>query len=150
MAPHERPSDRAGATLYLVRIPSVVTLVCGIWLLASPFVLGNGTDVGESAGFWNEILAGLAIAAASVVRLLAPMVTSPVALLLAALGGWLIIGPSALGYATDGGWPALMTSDITTGVVVLSVSLASWVGTAWLAVHAQSGRHPDRANTIPD
>jgi hypothetical protein len=30
------------------------------------------------------------------------------------------------------------------------VSLASWIGIAWMAVHVQSGRHSERADKIAD
>ena len=148
MTPRQWQGDPTATALHLIRILNVVTLACGIWLLVAPFAVGQETDIGRAAGFWNEIVVGSAVVAASVARLLAPLTTSPFALLLAALAVWLLVAPFALGYRTQKGWPPLMTGDVLTGVVLLVVSLGAWSVGVWMAVRRRSDHHPHRASEI--
>jgi hypothetical protein len=112
----------------LARVPSVVTLVAGLWLVAAPYILDySGNAATWVDAYWNDILVGAAIVIISVTRILTPLYTAPFSLATAALGGWLIVAPFALGYNVDGESPAATANDIATGIVVVVFAVASWL-----------------------
>jgi hypothetical protein len=110
----------------LARIPSLVTFLAGVWLVAAPFVLDYRGAATWVDGSWNDILVGAAIIVVSATRVLTPPYTAPLSLATAALGGWLIVAPFALSYDTSDS-AAAMTNDITTGIVVVVFALVSWL-----------------------
>jgi hypothetical protein len=118
----------------LVRIPSVVTLVAGLWLVVAPFVLDYGDAVTWVDGYWNDVLVGAAITVTSATRIVTPSYTAPLSLATAALGVWLIVAPFALGYNATGESVAATANDIATGIVVLVFALASWLLGSWMSL----------------
>jgi hypothetical protein len=68
-----------------------------------------------------------------VARLVKPLATPPLSLLMAGVAAWLIVAPFALRYAVDGGWPAAKTNDIVVGVALLLSATVAWLVGAWRA-----------------
>lgn len=73
-----------------------VTLVVGIWLGVSPWVLGFST---EQLAMWNALILGVAMLAYSIVELSVPRVWEEWAMLVA--GVWLLISPWVLGFTAE-------------------------------------------------
>lgn len=126
----------------LARVPSLVTLIAGLWLVVAPFVLDYGEAVTWVDGYWNDVLAGIAITVVSATRVVTPLYTAPLSLITAALGVWLIVAPFALGYNVNGDSPAATTNDIATGIVVLGFALASWLLGSWVDLKRRDDRRP--------
>jgi hypothetical protein len=116
----------------LARLPTLVTLIAGLWLVAAPFVLEYGDAATWVDGYWNDVLVGAAIAVVSATRIVTPLFTAPLSLATAGLGIWLIVAPFALGYNVDGESSAATANDITTGIVVLVFAVASWLVGSWV------------------
>lgn len=60
----------------LAQLPSVITLLAGAWLIVAPFLLDYRGAATWVDGYWNDILVGTAIIAASATRILTPPFTA--------------------------------------------------------------------------
>jgi xanthine/uracil permease len=107
----------------------LVTLIAGIWLVASPWALGHAGEA--SRMFYNAVIAGLATILFAIAdiylakeRSEPPIVKAVVACLLAA-GLWTLASPWILGFNTQ---RDMMLSTVVASVVVAVVSLWQVVG----------------------
>ena len=102
-----------------------VTLVAGIWLLVSPWVVGYAGDV---AAMSNAVIFGIAIIVYSIVELSVPRAWEE--WLMVAAGVWLIISPWVLGFSAE---TRAMWDMVIVGIVV--ALLALWARSAIASVH---------------
>jgi hypothetical protein len=94
------------------------TVALGLWLIASPWVLGFAD---HTAAMWNALLLGVAIAAVEFIDVYFPDPWPERVNLL--LGLWVAISPLLLGFADVA---AAMWSTTLTGALV--VVLSAWTG----------------------
>jgi hypothetical protein len=106
----------------------LVTLIAGIWLVASPWALGHAGEA--SRMFYNAVIAGLATILFAIAdiyltkeRSEPPIVKAVVGLL--AVGLWTVASPWILGFNTQ---RDMMVSAVVAGAVVAVVSLWQVVG----------------------
>jgi hypothetical protein len=102
-----------------VRFASGLNVLLGLWLIAAPWVLGYA----GSPAMWNEVLAGIAVAAVAIVTLINPVRLAKVSWVNVALGVWLLIAPFVLQHGpplavVEGVSPALW-NDIFVGIFVV-------------------------------
>lgn len=114
--PRARPVDPDA--VHAVRGASGLNAVAGVWLIASPFVLGHA---GVAAAMWNEIVVGAIVLAVGLVRLTQPQKMRGISWVNAVLGVWLIAAPFVLNYHTAG---YAMWNDVVLGVLI--TALAVW------------------------
>jgi hypothetical protein len=137
------------ARLRLDAVVGLLVVLVALWLFVAPGALGYsaftpmGDDRWTFAGTWSDTLAGLALAAAMVVRLLRPGAASWCMAAVGAVGTWLLLAPLALRYgAASPAWPAIW-NDVVAGGVVLFLAAAG----AITARRPDTARSPDRAPT---
>jgi len=101
----------------------LVTLIAGIWLVASPWALGHAEET--SRMFYNVVIAGLATIVFAIAdiyltkeRSEPPVVKAVVGLLV--VGLWTVASPWILGFNAQ---RDMMVSTVAAGVVVAVVSL---------------------------
>lgn len=94
-----------------------VALLVGLWIAASPWILGF--DAERGIGTWNAVIVGLLIAVLAAIDLDAPAMWEEGAM--AALGAWSMLSAPVLGFLNDR--DATM-SMFWAGAVV--VALAGW------------------------
>jgi len=106
----------------------LVTLIPGIWLVASPWALGHAAEE-ASRMFYNAVIAGLATIVFAIAdtyltneRSEPPIVKAVVGLL--AVGLWTVGSPWILGFNAQ---RDMMISTVAAGVVVAVVSLWQFV-----------------------
>lgn len=92
-----------------------VNLVVGLWLLASPVVLGFSA---EARPAWNSAILGAAIALVALHAFFEVLAWQEWAN--AAFGAWLIASPWVLGFA---GMQAVMLSTVIAGAVVFAMAI---------------------------
>jgi hypothetical protein len=97
---------------------AILGLGLGVWLIASPWVLGFAES--EPAGMWTTLLAGITLCALSLIELDAadPLVYW----LVLALGVVLVVAPFVLGYY--GHVPALVNHIVVAAVVAVIAVLS--------------------------
>jgi len=83
--PPPAPGNRAGAST-----GSVLNILCGIWLIIAPFILGYQ---GLQNALWNSILCGAAVLILAAARVANPATTVGLSWLNLLIGIWLIIAP---------------------------------------------------------
>jgi len=103
----------------------VVHLVLGLWLIASPWLLGY---VATTAAFYNAIALGVIIAVVAVAALVAFHAWEEWAM--GVLGLWLIVSPWLLGFTAV---TAALANQIIVGLIVTALAF-------WTAYEAQQGR----------
>jgi hypothetical protein len=91
------------------------SLVLGVWLLASPRVLGYGGDVAA----WNAYAMGTGIVVFALIAAYMPKAWEEIINML--LGLWLVISPFALGFSADTG-----VALHTVVVGILATAFAIW------------------------
>src|SRR5690349_12103054 len=91
------------------------TLVAGIWLLISPWVVGYA---GDSVAMGNAVIFGIAIIIYSVVELSVPRAWEE--WLMMAAGAWLIVSPWVLGFGAEA---RAVWDTVVVGIVVLLLAL---------------------------
>jgi hypothetical protein len=112
-----------------LRWQDMVNLVLGVWIAASPWVLGFGD---HAMTMWNALVVGGAILVIAAIDLDSPANWEEWAT--GALGVWLLLSPWILGYATN---RPMMLSALICGALV--AALAAW------ALYARGGFHRDHA-----
>ena len=108
----------------------IVCLILGLWLIASPWVLGF---TGIEAAMWNAVVLGIVIALMTLAELIefhdweewTDMV----------IGGWLAISPWVLGLTAEAGGSRLATGNF------LIVGLALLAMAAWAMIGHHGGAH---------
>ena len=93
---------------------SIVTLIIGAWLIASPYILGYVTQ----HAIWQQVIGGVIIVAVAAWQLSAPRMRWP-SWITAIVGAWLIIAPFATVYA-DG---AAYLNQIVFGLIMVGLSI---------------------------
>jgi hypothetical protein len=101
---------------------SVITLLGGVWLVASPSAIEPSVG---AAAVWNGVAAGAAVAVAATIRLTGRWTGAALSLATVAIGAWLIMSPLVYGYALWVG-SRLAWSDLAIGIIISSVGLASF------------------------
>ena len=94
-----------------------VNVVLGLWLIASPWVLGYAA---MTAPAWNAYVVGVIIAVAALAALFAFHVWEE--WVSVAFGTWLVISPWLLGFA---GFSTALWNQIVVGVIVAALALWS-------------------------
>ena len=118
-----RPELDAVERSRLGRIAVGTDLLCvlgGLWLVVAPIVLEYGAAGRGSAGSWNAVATGGAIALVALVRAGRPAGAMFLRVAGMILGGWLVVAPAVLGAATVG-WPVVSA----VGVGLLTTALAA-------------------------
>lgn len=92
-----------------------VSLILGLWLLASPWMLQFS---GETAPMWNAVAVGVLVAAIALYALFRVMAWQEWAN--ATLGIWLVASPWILGFA---GLAAAMWNAVIVGAVIAVLAL---------------------------
>ena len=100
-----------------------VTLILGLWLIVSPWVLGFA---GLEAATWNAVVFGLVIAAMALAAL--TTFRDWEEWIDMAIGAWLAISPWILGFATSAEGSTLTGNFVVAGLLVLALSAWSLVG----------------------
>jgi hypothetical protein len=104
-----------------VYIPSAVVLLAGLWLLASPWILGEVPNV--QPGVLSVVVSGLLIALLAAGNLWATVGSRGSRVLgwiIAALGAWVTAAPFVFGYAGNTPWT---WSSVISGVIVAALGV---------------------------
>lgn len=104
--------------LRTIRILSSLTLLAGIWLFISPFVMGLTVAEGPMVNF---MLIGAAIVVFALIRVVRPERFEPLSWTNALLGLWLILAPFAVPYTA---WPGAVLNSVIVGIIVTFVAAA--------------------------
>ncbi len=108
----------------------IVCLVLGVWLVASPWVLGF---TAIQAATWNAVILGFVIVLMSAAELVKFHDWEEWTDVL--VGGWLAISPWVLGFPAEAGGTALFTANfVVVGLLVLAMA-------AWSMIHHHDGAH---------
>jgi hypothetical protein len=97
-----------------VYIPSAVVLLVGLWLIASPWILGEAPIF--QPGVLSVIVSGLVIALLAAGNLWAAVGSRVLGWIIAALGAWVTAAPFVFGYASNTPWT---WSSVISGVIVV-------------------------------
>lgn len=103
---------------------SALVFLAGVWLVLAPFVLGYPDGF---AGWWNDIVVGVAVAVVALVRMVAPIRAATVGLVNISLGAWLVAAPFVLSYNDDRVAAAATVNDLTVGVGIAALAALSMV-----------------------
>lgn len=104
-----------------------ITLMLGVWLVVAPSFWTYGDTGGGFDARSNDLLAGVAVTALAVARLVgsARLVTVTGAGLL--LGGWLILAPFLLEYGFGADSTRATLSDVVVGVNLVGLTVLSYL-----------------------
>lgn len=97
------------------RWPDVANFLLGLWLVASPWVLGYA---GETTAAWNVYIFGAAIAVLAAIAFFAQQKWEHWVSL--AIGAWLIVSPWVLAYVA---LQAALWNQIVIGLVVCVLAI---------------------------
>ncbi len=95
-----------------VRTASTVGILAGLWLIISPFILGNS---GVSTVMWNEIIFGVIVAVLAGIQMASTETRWP-SWINFVVGLWLILAPFVLNSYT--GLGAARSNDVVLGIIV--------------------------------
>jgi hypothetical protein len=110
-----------------VRTAGWINLVLGLWLIASPFVIGfAGTGLSR-----NNVIFGIIIAILSLFQISSPSESAWSGWLNALFGLWMLVSPFILGFANIGA----LWNGIILGIVVSVLAI-------WAATSATSPQQP--------
>jgi len=107
-----------------VRTASGINIAAGVWLLASPFVLGFADSVDA---LWNFLIVGLIVLVLAAIRISQWAEHAWMSWVNVGLGVWLIIAPFIMGFGNT-----VMWNSIIAGLVVAAMG-------GWSASASQSG-----------
>src|SRR5262249_2435052 len=97
---------------------SGLSILCGIWLLMAPFVLGYSN---LQVAMWNDIILGILVAAIGLIRAFGGG-WAGATWIAGLLGVWLIIAPFVLNYGDN---PTAKWNDVIMGILVV---IFAWSG----------------------
>lgn len=97
------------------RWPDAGNFLLGLWLVASPWVLGYA---GETNAAWNTYIIGVVIAALAALAFFAQQKWEHWVSL--AIGAWLIVSPWVLAYSA---LQAAFWNQIVTGIIVCALAI---------------------------
>jgi hypothetical protein len=103
-----------------------ITLALGVWLFASPWVLGYA---GQPAPAWNSWVLGVIVAIVAAVALIQFAEWEEWVNVI--LGAWVLVSPWIMGFAQNG--PAPLWNHVVVGLLVGGLSL-------WDALEHREGR----------
>ena len=103
-----------------------LSLVLGLWLVASPYLIGYGPLNAVATG--NNMLVGILIVVCSIWTLVGGKGLAGVSAFQALTSIWLIVAPFALQFRA---LPHVLANDATVGIIVLLISL----GEEWSLGH---------------
>jgi hypothetical protein len=123
-----------GTGLWQQRVPgpqlpgliSGVTLLAGIWLVLAPYVWSYGDTGGGFDARWNDVLTGVAVAAAGYARLARPVRLITVTVVSVVFGVWLAIAPFALEYNLGADPTRATVNDVLVGTLVTGLALVGY------------------------
>lgn len=114
-----------------IRSLSVVTVLAGIWLIISPFILGY-----NSAGnATQQIIFGAIVTVLGFVRMAAPNVAWP-SWINFIIGLWIIVAPWTMAATTASRW-----NEVITGIIVAIFAYSSSAVTAHTHGHTHHPAH---------
>ena len=96
----------------------VITLLAGLWLIISPFIL-NYSNLGVSST--NAVIMGVIVGVLALVNL-ASYEAAWAGWINFLLGLWMIIAPFALGHSGIG---TVVTNEVILGIIIAAFSLTS-------------------------
>ncbi len=114
------------------RLADGVSILVGLWLIASPFVMGFSAMTGE---MWNNVIFGALIALLGLVRLYMPEQAEWMSWLNAVFGLWLILSPFVLSYPTV----VDLWDNIIAGLIVVIAGSRSAMETRMLSTTSRAG-----------
>lgn len=106
-------------------LPSALAFLLAIWLGFAPFVLQYYVPARGGAGPASDMAVAVVVGFLAFARLVAPRDFPWLSLVIAGLGGWLIVAPLVLHYASAGGAPAEVGNDEVVGALLLLLGAAS-------------------------
>lgn len=113
-----------------VRTTGWINFVLGLWLIASPFLIGfSGTGLSR-----NNVIFGIIVAILSLFQVSSPSESAWAGWLNALFGIWVLVSPFILGFAGMGA----LWNGIIVGIVV--AVLAIWAATS--SSSSSSAEHP--------
>lgn len=115
-----------------VYIPSAVVLLVGLWLIASPWILGEAPIF--QPGVLSVIVSGLVIALLAAGNLWAAVGSRVLSWIIAALGAWVTAAPFVFGYASSTPWT---WSSVISGVIVAALGVVDATTRALASVEPQ-------------
>ena len=107
-------------------VASGANLVTGVWIIASPWVLGYATHVSVDV---NHLVVGIGVITFAANRCMRPLTTTPLSVINVMLGVWLIASQFVLDYSAIAHVTTLMWNGIWTGVAVAFFGLWSTIAT---------------------
>ncbi|MGW7536454.1 SPW repeat domain-containing protein [Amycolatopsis sp. NPDC054798] len=107
------------------RLPITAEFLAGAWLVVAAFAYSYSFTLSATAGFWNSLACGIAVAAVALVRFGLPERARWLGLVNVAIGFWLIAAPFAFGYPVDGHRDAIRTNSLIVGVLLAIFSVIS-------------------------
>jgi hypothetical protein len=103
------------------RVSTLFCWLAALWFFLSPWAFFG---VSEQASAWNSWLLGGGLVLLTMLRLIAPLVTSWVSWICTVSGVWIFISPWVLGYS---GYGARTVNSIAVGSVLIGFSIMSRV-----------------------
>jgi hypothetical protein len=98
--------------------PAVLTLILGLWYVASPWIYGGGHST--NGGTWNSVVVGILIALFAAARLSNRVAIPAARWLDLVLGLWAFFSPWIFGFAGNQGQ---LINSIGVGICVFVLSL---------------------------
>jgi BON domain/SPW repeat len=83
-------------------VPSIVSLLVGLWLVIAPWALGE--TPASQPGVFSVVLSGVVIALLAAGNIRGATRSRVLSWLLAVLGAWVFVTPFLFGYAPDAAW----------------------------------------------
>jgi SPW repeat-containing protein len=100
-----------------LRTASIINIVLGAWLIASPFLLGYAA----TQSFWNQTIAGILIGCLGLWRLLDVTARWSRWVTIAA-GTWLIVAPYVLNYSKMVAYWNELLAAVIVGILAIDIA----------------------------
>ncbi len=114
----ERGGDNFMATRRTSNTASIISLLIGIWLIISPYIL-NYSSFGISSS--NAVIVGIVVAILALIKL-ANYEANWAGWINFLLGLWMIIAPFAMGHGSVG---TVVSNEVILGIILAISSLTS-------------------------
>ena len=121
----DAPSAGREAALTASSIASALVFLAGVWLVLAPRALDYNALGTDFDGYWNDVVIGVAVGLAALVRAATPARSAAFGLANLGLGGWLIAAPWVLNYNDAIDAPRATWNDIIVGIIVAALALIS-------------------------
>lgn len=110
-------------------------VLAGIYLIVAPWLMGFSDNTGATTNSW---IAGLVVAASSLVALAAPLRADFAGIVTLLAGVWLIVSPWVAGFSDNGGGT---TSTWIAGVVVAILGIGQAMAASTHLAERSGDRH---------